>query len=214
MRLSLLALTVAASPALAGGFDIITPGQHHGGVVERVSGKSWLGLFATDLRPVKLTTKAVRDPVDDDGKPPSVMTGLELSSDTKEQPRFLMRGLRAGAVKPLPAAEGRFLGDMTPSELQFDSVRATLLAERTGPTGTRLVLRVGEVKQTLYEQKEGDTEGWSLLWAGDLDGDGLLDLVLSADHHYNTSTLRLFLSSHAKKGQLVREVATFTELGC
>jgi len=53
-----------------------------------------------------------------------------------------------------------------------------------------------------------------LRWAGDLDGDGKLDLILAADHHYNLSTTRLFLSSRAKKGELVQEVAKFSTSGC
>lgn len=52
-----------------------------------------------------------------------------------------------------------------------------------------------------------------LLWAGDLDGDGKLDLLLQ-DHGYNRSSIRLFLSSAAHPGRALREVAQFYKTGC
>lgn len=90
----------------------------------------------------------------------------------------------------------------------------TLEVQRVGETGHRLVLREGAQEQTLFQQREGDLDGWHLSWAGDLDGDGRADFLLSADEHYNVTTLRLFLSSRAKKGALVREVAKLRETGC
>jgi hypothetical protein len=52
------------------------------------------------------------------------------------------------------------------------------------------------------------------LWAGDLDLDGSLDLLLDTSDHENVTEMRLFLSSAAKHGQLVSEVAKFTRVGC
>ena len=52
------------------------------------------------------------------------------------------------------------------------------------------------------------------MWAGDLDGDGKLDLLLNLSTHYNLDSHRLFLSSMAKKGQLVGEAAVFDAVGC
>ncbi len=54
----------------------------------------------------------------------------------------------------------------------------------------------------------------TLLWAGDLDGDDRLDLLLSPNYHYNVSTLTLFLSSQAPKDKLVVMAAKFTATGC
>ena len=59
-----------------------------------------------------------------------------------------------------------------------------------------------------------DEAQWVLLWAGDLDGDGRLDLYMNLSTHYNVSARRLFLSSAAASGALVREVAVFQTTGC
>ena len=53
-----------------------------------------------------------------------------------------------------------------------------------------------------------------LKFAGDLDGDGKLDLLIDTTHHYNLSEPTLFLSSQAKDGELVHNVASFRTTGC
>jgi hypothetical protein len=48
--------------------------------------------------------------------------------------------------------------------------------------------------------------GWSLLWAGDLDGDGRLDLIIHyADNVFGS--MQLLLSSRSNPGELVHNVA-------
>lgn len=123
-----------------------------------------------------------------------------------------MKGLAAREVKPL------LLDGLPPLSGDAPLIlgEATLVSVPQGK-GRRLVLSRGGREQLLYQHAEGDTGdtgGWHLRWAGDLDGDGQLDLLLAADHHSNLSTLRLFLSSRAKKGGLVREVATLRTTGC
>jgi hypothetical protein len=66
-----------------------------------------------------------------------------------------------------------------------------------------LQFRQGERVQTLYRFAKGWREQRvELVWAGDLDGDDKLDLVV--DHEGMT----LYLSSWAAAGQLVGRVAT------
>lgn len=207
MRFAALAVLVA-SPALAGPYALLTPGLHHGGEVKK-PGQGWLGLYATRLAPVTLTLTRVHHPMDDDEKPDSVKSGVDVAVPGETPPLVLVKGLTAGEVKPLPLDGLPPLSGDAPVPLGD----ATLTPVADGP-GRKLVLSRGGVEQVLYQQPEGDTDGWLLRWAGDLDGDGQLDLLLTADHHYNLSTLRLFLSSQATKGRLVREVATFAISGC
>ena len=53
-----------------------------------------------------------------------------------------------------------------------------------------------------------------LLVAGDLDRDGVLDLLLDTTDHYNLSRPTLFLSSQAGPGEFLRQVARFEAVGC
>jgi hypothetical protein len=83
------------------------------------------------------------------------------------------------------------------------------------PRNARLVLVFGELRQVLFSLQEcGNDASWSLIWAGDLDRDGKLDLYVSVTQHYNVSQRKLFLSSTAGDKQLVREVAEFITSGC
>jgi hypothetical protein len=79
----------------------------------------------------------------------------------------------------------------------------------------KLALVSGKQTQTLYSHENipsAEADGglwppivWSLLWAGDADGDGKVDLYLS-----DGSQTELFLSSQARPGQLIKSVATFS----
>ena len=60
----------------------------------------------------------------------------------------------------------------------------------------------------------GDDATPRLLFAGDLDRDGRLDLILDTTWHYNVSRPTLFLSTLAREGELVREAAANESVGC
>lgn len=71
------------------------------------------------------------------------------------------------------------------------------------------------MKQTVYERKEvADSSFPSLLWAGDLDGDGKLDLIMDTTDNYNVRNVTLFLSTKAKPGKLVEKVVSHESTGC
>ncbi|MBD2305515.1 hypothetical protein H6G17_08305 [Chroococcidiopsis sp. FACHB-1243] len=53
-----------------------------------------------------------------------------------------------------------------------------------------------------------------VFWAGDLDRDGKLDLLIELASHANISSLILFLSSPAKEHKLLEPVAQFVTQGC
>lgn len=80
-----------------------------------------------------------------------------------------------------------------------------------GAPGTfkfNLAIETGGVRQVINSVRE-------IVWAGDLDRDGNLDLVVNAGFHYNIiSSFELFLSSEAKDGDLLKSVTYFQSVGC
>jgi hypothetical protein len=83
------------------------------------------------------------------------------------------------------------------------------------PMNARLVLSSGESRQVLYSLVDcGSEAGWYLNWAGDIDRDGKLDLLMSVGQGMYDAAQKLFLSSKARKGRLVKEVAELRSGGC
>jgi hypothetical protein len=84
----------------------------------------------------------------------------------------------------------------------------------------------GDTRQALFElsasRAKGSATPWvvgndalpQLLFAGDLDRDGRLDLLIDTTDHYNVSKPTLFLSSAAYKGVFLRRVSEHVAVGC
>ena len=175
----------------------------------------WTVIMAEALVPVSVKVAAVRDEIVDGNSPPEVMTGREVTASPEPPPErpVLLWGLSPRPVTP------RAVSRRLPVSLFEDKVvqlgtSARLEVQSQGTGGFKLVLFSQRTRQVLYRQEAGDTEGWKLIWVGDLDGDRALDLLLAADSNANVSTYRLFLSSETRPGGIVREVATFTRTGC
>ena len=80
---------------------------------------------------------------------------------------------------------------------------------------SKLILTVNGKQQILRDLKErADDAYWTLYWVGDLDSDGKLDFYVNVTDHYNVSDKRLFLSTQAETGKLVKEAASFRTTGC
>jgi hypothetical protein len=86
------------------------------------------------------------------------------------------------------------------------------------------ILSDGRINQILAEfsvtctpEDPWDTGSVStgVIWAGDLDDDGRLDLIVDVSNHYNiVSAIVVFLSSLAREGQLVGRASGFWAVGC
>lgn len=205
MRGAFVAMLLATT-SVAGPVSLLRVGPQAGAAVKGQSASGWLGLWTQRLGPASVRFEPVRDPIADDGKPEAVMTGIDVHVDG-EPPLILVKGLTARAVEPVLASTTSPCMPDKPVTLKD----ATVTCAKDGATGMKLVFTLGGKAQVLYRQKEGDTDGWQLRWAGDLNGDGQLDVLLSADTHYALETMRLFLS--AKDGTL-REAAVLRSTGC
>jgi hypothetical protein len=211
---------------------LLETGEFHGDEVTATSGGGWLALLAYGshdaLEAVAIQVTVVQDAIVDPDEGP--FTGEKVTLDgalAGTDPVLLVRGLPR--LEPRP--------DVLRAEIDTASWPTRLWTSRRVHfvlAGQRYTLRVtpsdpaqpltnrsevllddGLTTQVLYRmpQDPSDPE-WEVLWAGDLDGDGRLDLYLNLSHHYNMTQRVLFLSTAAGAGDLVGQVAEFTTTGC
>ncbi len=205
--------------------SLIATGEFHGHEITAKSGERWLGLFPTSdgfaLLSTTLKVEAVHDSLVD--ATPKVKTGKKVSVNRIREPVFLVNGtsiLRRGAVNTVFADE-KYLGNGGFVDLSMGGKNYQLKVVSTDPTpanilmpNSKLIFSSAGKSQIIFSAEEPDDGSWSLLWAGDLDGDGMLDLYMDLHNKYNSSQRRLFLSSQASRGSLVKEVAEFSIVGC
>lgn len=207
----------------------------HGDQIEAKSGETWLGLFKENdkyfLRSTKIKVRRVHDEiVDDDGG----KTGKSVIVKGKNQPIYLLRNAKELSEGEVPTFfGGNPNGDEIEEDKDYISLRSGLVKEykiggqkfslkvktgenKNGEKISALVLESGNIKQVLHSVVfvgENDYLG-TLYWVGDLDRDGKPDFYFDLYFHDNVEYKNLFLSSEAKKGKLLKKVATFIITGC
>jgi hypothetical protein len=101
-------------------------------------------------------------------------------------------------------------------DFEFNYRRYTLSValESAGVYGgwnMRVYLKREKRRQLLCSYREAqDASAW-LEWVADIDRDGAPDLLVTTSPHHAMLTTRLYLSSRARKGSLVGEVARFSQ---
>lgn len=211
---------------LASHVELLETGEFHGDEVRARTGERWLGLHVSDhgslLLPYRLRVDAVHDGIVDDDE--EQKTGKAVSVDLPLKPSFLVKGsivLKEGPVTTILEGE-KALEKASPLSLSLREQSYALkivgdedtekCSEQSLPRNAKLVLTSGDLAQVLDSLEDcGNDADWILLWAGDLDRDGKLDLYVSVNEHYER---KLFLSSSAAEGQLVKQVAEFITSGC
>lgn len=197
---------------------------------------------AARLAPARVRVAAVEDPLlDAAGQRTGEEVSVPKSARDSETPLMLLRSgrVRAGAVtvaavdarsvEGLPGYTFRLNG----RESRLDTRCEPRPAPATEDNGDlqyvrcRLIFNVDGADQTLLEMDASRSAGvalgpWilgndaapRLLFAGDLDRDGRLDLIFDATDHYNLSLPTLFLSSAAGSGRFLRRMSEHRAVGC
>ncbi|HEX7150016.1 MAG TPA: hypothetical protein VF618_00910 [Thermoanaerobaculia bacterium] len=218
-------------PIVANADDLLATGSYHGEEVPHVSGESFLAMVEHEdgpitLQPVRIRVTREHDPISDHGK--QEQTGKRV--DVKGFEGMLLRGTalqpgRVTSAKPdcadidIYTNQTFVLGD-TRYTLRFrcGAIRGPgrradcrLMLEASGVTqelAVREAYENGSPKLTLPETEP------HVYFAGDLDGDGKLDLIIDLRTTVNEWRPTLFLSTAAKPGKLVGQTAVFSSVGC
>ena len=233
--LSLPPLILAAAIALQ------PPGQFHGDEPVARDGETWLALRASadsaSLTSTRLRVQATEDPLLDE---PGQTSGRRVSSALEPDPdaegaqvvAYLRgSGLVAGAVRPARILERS--QDGAPPSYRIDlagqdhRIRTQCRPKRGSQAYSRdctvVLIASGGAEQVLMRvdgRREGDVTllgddaSPGLLFAGDLDRDGRLDLIFDVSNHYNVSRPTLFLSSQARDGELLHAASSYESVGC
>ena len=224
LALAILAIGVWTVYGADTDVQILFPGAYHGDEIAVDSSGIWWAICTNNeqdiLTKVYVKLQAVHDPILD--KDESQKTGINVAVIGCEDPIVLIRNIDGASIRYLETADLSIHGD-DPSTDCYSLVEATfngnvfsIREEQRGTTGYHLQLTGNGKSQTIYsvERTDLESQGWKVLWAGDLDMDGLVDFLLEANHHYNVSEIQVFLSSLADKNELVRKVAMFKSTGC
>lgn len=234
-----MAPTALLSVLLATGFAVQPPGRFHGHEPVARHGERWLAL-RSDARGAALVettlhVRAVEDAVLD---APGQRSGREVGSSLEGSGvAMYVRGpvLRAGPIERAQAGTDADATAPAPLPARTIAWRARHYRLETRCDDTpfrhvdaqahyrcRLVLGDGIREQVLLESLAYrdasaalSTEATAeVLFAGDLDRDGRLDLLIDLTDHYNISRPTLLLSSQAAPGDFVGMAAAFESVGC
>ena len=212
------------SPA-ARAANVLEPVDYHGDEVTAKASQSWLGLYTNEngkaeLKPTKITITMVNDQIIDED--PKLKTGKRVAVPGAQKPRFLLSGipgLKAGPVVTSPINKKEHLEVGEQLKLKVGTSEATLTVagkkNKEYRNNYTITLTSGGTKQQILRHKQiGADTAPSLLWCGDLDGDGKIDLIMDTTDNYNVSNVAVFLSGKAKPGSLVKKVAEQFATGC
>jgi hypothetical protein len=205
---------------VAVGFALLQPGQHHGVEVPEGTAGVWMAVTEENgvpvLKQVTVRLDSVVDEVLDEG---TQKTGLNVVTEgLSSAPLVLIRGpgLTEGQIKvpdqrPRPLFPGDrqwfVLGDQQLEVFGVGSTNSAGDIETFGLYAPPTVI----LERGPMELEHGSVVP-SVLFVGDLDRDGRLDLIVDTATHYNVSHVTLFLSG-VEPGKLVAVAVAHTS-GC
>lgn len=225
-------LSLLLAFVLPGAHALQPPGTFHQGEAVARHGERWLALRvqADDARleTTRLRVKTVFDELlDAEGQ----ATGSEVGSDKSDVVTYLRgTGLHAGPVvqariEDTAGDSGLVAQAMTLGDKAYRLATRCKTAVAEGGFMCGIALIEGERSQILVRMTAQQMEGTTglmlgddasphLIFAGDLDRDGKLDLIFDTTDHYNVSRPVLFLSGAAEGDELLHAVAEYSAVGC
>jgi hypothetical protein len=194
-----------------------------------MSGETWLGLFEQNgesrLVPVKASVRKLKT-----ASFPGDEVDVKLSFNSSSLPYIAIRKIENVKPGPVTTTYRRPLREeierrnlpIDPMELGYSrdfnlndswyTLRVSKGVNNQREPVSVLVLEHEGKSQIVtinYENVIGN-----LLWIGDLDADGKIDLYIDRFNEKGFNGVELYLSSHATEGQFVKLTATFSTAGC
>ena len=217
--------------------QLLVPGDHYSGGVHTVTGETWLGLFRSDtawtLRATDVTVVAIPNPCVDTG---SQKTGRRVGVDRSGKPLFLVR--HAPSLEPraahavLTGPVRLYPGERREVELGSPAVRWAIAAygsapaPRAGGAGQDAIreysLVVSRAPWTAWQplftfrapaSGAGLRAPPALLWAGDMSGDGNLDVFVDLTTGDRPGPIALYVSTTGGS-ELLEKVAEYQPGKC
>ncbi|MBO9204004.1 MULTISPECIES: hypothetical protein [Niastella] len=211
--------------------SILTTGQFHEDEVSREDLKrTWFGIFRNNggyyLDSATIRTKRVEDPVlDENGS----KTGWEINTTNADTSILLIAGidgLSKKAIVPAQLSKNQLLPGEKVS-FTYNGIVYTLFAtggmKKTSPKSEAYVINYElflkatingvERRQLLMSAAALDDAMAEILFAGDIDGDTIPDLIINTSYHYNAEVPTLYLSKPAG-AQLLKVMGLHVSVGC
>jgi hypothetical protein len=229
---------VAAPAARTQPAQLLVPGDHYAGQVNTVTGETWLGLFESDsgwaLRATDVTVVAIRNACADTG---SQKTARRVGVDQPGRPLFLVRhtpSLEAGAAHAVLTDHVRlYPGERRAFQLGSPAVPWAIAAYGSVPAPTSGMAGDDAIReyalvvsrspwttsQSLFTFRAPAGSGGlrqppTVLWAGDVSGDGHLDVFVDLTAGDLPGPLVLYVSNPGGGPELVQKVAEYQPGRC
>lgn len=213
---------------------VLTVGNFHGDEVwENANQLKWFGLFNGQngyyLKQTTIKTRKVNDPVLDENE--NEKTGWEVQSLNKDTCVILIeslpfltdrivQGVRLpkNYIYPRDTISFKYLGvdykifaTGGKKKIQDDPEWFDVSDYKLYLTAT---IKGKQHKSLLVAQPNFDDQMINLIFAGDIDGDGILDLIIDTSRHYNATSPTIYLSRPAENGEVVKPIGGHTSVGC
>lgn len=207
---------------------------HQDEVKDGAPSENWYGLFKGTthyLAATHITAKRAFDPVVDEDSL-TEKTGWEIEVQNKDTCIILMARvpaeLKNRQVQEILLSKNKIMpGDTITFNYQGVAYTLTATGGKKKTQDDPVYYEVWNYKLYLTANKNGqktqellsaqpnfDDHMIQILFAGDIDADGLPDLIIDNSPHYNVELPTLYLSKPAEVGHLLKAVGQHSAVGC